>query len=549
MKFFNKQILFFSGIIIIIIILIPILIEVYWEKNTPEDFFFTGFLQSDQITYTALFRSVFERGNGFSYSYPYANPGAENPPVIFQIPFTLLAWLWKLSGGSLIIPWEIVRIIFGVGFFILLFIFASEVLRLFYPKKEKCLEFQWYIFLFFLILATGGGVAWFISLIKYNIYRFTETESLLNYMEVFTNVEESYHWWFLNIFRNIFYPLEMEYHFFFFLAIVGVIKKMPVFVLLGQIMACMSGVFVGIEISTILIVYFLLESLIQRKKEIVIHLLGSILIFLIFIYYYKIFLSRFPVAKSLVEQHKTNIHLLIPIREYISAYGILLILVPLIFLLKKTRNTIFNKDSGRLLIIWLIVVISLMLNDKWLGKRSIQPPHFTRGYLYTVLLTISAVGIFPYWEKLLNRQKKSAFVILLFAFLIFIPDNVLFVIEQLSEQPHLFVLSIPKETKEALDFLNSIPEREVAFSPERRFGDQIPAFSPHNSTYAQIYATAFDDEKTFTDKDFTNFVKEYSISLVVLPKIYIKYFYARGFISDKWKLIFENSMWSIYRPP
>ncbi|HQH12737.1 MAG TPA: hypothetical protein PLS31_09955, partial [Candidatus Sumerlaeota bacterium] len=93
-------------------------------------------MQSDQITYTALSRSVFERGNGVAYSYPYAAPSDENAAVNFQIPFTLLAWLWKITG-SIVISWEIIRLLFGAAFLFILYLTIWELFQSYFPDEQK----------------------------------------------------------------------------------------------------------------------------------------------------------------------------------------------------------------------------------------------------------------------------------------------------------------------------------------------------------------------------------------------------------------------------
>lgn len=551
----DKKFLIIAVILSILIVFIPIVLQIYWHKKTSDELWFCGFLQSDQIVYTALFRSVIEKGNGISYSYPYSQPGDENPPVFFQIPFTILAYLWKISANNLIIPWEIIRIIFGIGFFIVLFVSVFELFKLFYPDKKDKDNFNAHILLIFLILAFGGGIAWLISIIKFIIISLSNQGAAPNFLEIFGQVELSYHWWFLNLFRNIFYPLELQYHFLFFLAVLGVVRKNFPMVFAGQFLSCWSGVFVGIEISAILIPYFILEYIINRDKK---HLYQFILLslsFLLFVGYYNYLLPKYPVAGSLVEQHKSTIYDTIPLHSYFAAYGILLFTTPFVFINKKFRILIFRNPSGRFLLVWLLTVGGLIFNDKFLPTEKIfQPPHFTRGYFFTISVLISSLGLYPYWETFITKYNKYSKIFSILIFLFFIPDNILFLAERFSEPPHFLFLTIPKESKETFDFLNTIKTPKVIFSADRNLGGQIPAFTHHYSIFGLLYSTPFNEEKgIMAEKFFRNvdvdiFIKKYSINIIIIPKVLSANF-EKIIKQPNWEVIFQNPIWKIYEIP
>lgn len=534
-----------SIIIILLILAIPIVMNLHWRQNAPEGFWFTGFLQSDQITYTALFRSVFERGNGFAYAYPYAAPSADNPAVNFQMPFTLLAWLWRITG-SIVLSWEIVRLLFGAAFLFVVFLTMREMLKTFYPDEEQDAPFSIYVLGVFIILACGGGVAWLAALAR------SFGAQGVSFLERFQEAEGSYHWWFLNLFRNIFYPLELMYHAFFFLAIWGVLKKNYRLALAGQVLACLSGVFVGIEISGILIAFYIWEAVRQKNKESLMRLVWTLIVFALFAGYYGVFLPRFPIAKNLVEQHRVNIHDIIPMKEYLTAYGLMLFAALLAFLRRDFRRNLMGREAGRLIIVWLVVVAALVLNDKWLpAGRSLQPPHFTRGYLFAILTLIAACGFYPSWKSFAAKGKARLAGASLLLILLFIPDNILFVALRFRETPHPMVLTIPNESMQLFDFLNTLKEQRVVFSPERKLGDQIPAFTPHASILGQLYATPFNEEKSammerfFRGADVDLFIKKYEIDLIVIGRRSAEYFDTM-IRRPEWKPVYSNKLWAVY---
>jgi len=546
LKWHKYRVVFF--LVVVLCLSIPIITNVYWQKNAPEGFWFTGFLQSDQITYTALSRSVFERGNGVAYSYPYAAPSDENAAVNFQIPFTLLAWLWKITG-SIVISWEIIRLLFGAAFLFILYLTIWELFQSYFPDEQKEGRFGFYVNLVFVILAFGGGIAWLATLA-----RFMGSKDS-SFLTIFQKVEGVYHWWFLNLFRNIYYPLELMYHTFFFLAIWGVLKKDFRLALVGQILACASGVFVGIEISGILIVYYLWETARQKSRTSLRHFAGTLIVFALFANYYGVFLPRFPISKNLAEQHRVNIHDIIPMREYLAAYGLMLFAALFVLLKKDIRQNLLGREAGRLMFVWLIVVAALVLNDKWLpAGRSLQPPHFTRGYLFSILTLIAACGFYPIWKSFAAKEKSRLIYVSIFLILLFIPDNILFVAERFNEAPHPMVLMIPNESRQLFDYLNTLKVQRTVFCPERKLGDQIPAFTPHASILGQLYATPFNDEKSammerfFQGADVDLFIKKYGIDLIVIGMRSAEYFDAMV-RRPEWKRVYSNKLWTVYAIP
>ena len=529
-------------------------VQLYWKINTPAGFYFPGFLQSDQVTYTALFRSVITRGNGITYSYPYAAPGPENPPVYFQAPFTLLAWMWQVLGGNLLAPWEVLRYASAAIFFLALFLFARELFKRFYPTAYESNALPGYLVLFITVLLFGGGLAWFISLFKFILIKIGPRENPAGFLAVFGRTEGVYHWWFLNLFRNVFYPLELFYHALFFLALLGCLKKNPILIFTAQLLACLSGVFVGIQVSLLLILFFLVQALDKPNRETLLHLALANLVFLLMISYYKSFLPRHLIPAVLIEQHRESLYDLIPVHKYFAAYGLLVFSTPLVFLSQKFRKRMIQRREGRLVLCWLVVEGALILNDKFLPGKGFQPPHFTRGYFYSALVAVTALGVFPLWRKVIEKGGGKILLTAALVLAIFLPDNILFVAGRLSEPPHPSVLTITRHSKDTLDFLHGLEREQTVFCPERKFGYLVPAFTRHSSIFAELYVTPFNREKTRQVEDFfqnqgvEEFIHRYRISLIVLPGYpkLLRHF-ERNIKLPEWKRIYQNPGWRVYR--
>ena len=540
-----------SGLLICLACFIPVFTVIYWRSHPPEDFVNIGFLQPDQPTYTAFYRSVFERGNGFSYSSPYTTPGKDNPPVSFQLSFTLLAWIWKITGGRIILTWEIFRVIFGIGFFALVFVFAREVFSRFYPDAEKTAFGRWFIFSFFAILLLGGGVAWIIAGFHYLVSLLSGNPK--DYMVFFKGVERPYGDWFLCLFRNAFYPLELFHHFCFFLAAVGVLKKKPLLILSGQVLACMGGVFGGIEVSAVLLSFYAVEIILERKRRSLTLPIACMGVLILFLSYYKIFLTLFPATRSLIEQHELTHLGIIPPASFFPGYGIFLLAAPAVFLSGKFRRVVTGSREGRFLLVWIFVVTLLIQNDKILTySRSIQPSHFTRGYLYTALVTVSLLGIYPALVRLFEKKRTIAFFLPLVLLLILIPDNILYVSNYYLDTPLPLTLTHPVESMETFSFLNSLPEQETIFCSDLRMGNQIPALTPHHCMYGHLPVTPYAREKVDLGGDFMKnrnvdlFLEKYRVTLLV---IFLKnhYFFEERVRRHEWPILHENDWWRVYR--
>ena len=111
----TRQLIAVACLVALIINCIVGFINYSWFSRVPEGWVYLGTLQSDMQTYTAIFRELFENGNGFFYGSPNEIREFIAPPIFIQLPFIILGWLWHLSGFSIPAVWELFRI--GFTFF------------------------------------------------------------------------------------------------------------------------------------------------------------------------------------------------------------------------------------------------------------------------------------------------------------------------------------------------------------------------------------------------------------------------------------------------
>jgi hypothetical protein len=260
-----------------------------------------------------------------------------------------------------------------------------------------------------------------------------------------------------------------------------------------------------------------------------------------------------PVAKSLVDQHKLTLYETIPLHKCFPSYGILLLTTPLVFLNKNFREKIFKTHEGRFLFVWLIVVGGLIFHDKILPpKLTFQAPHFSRGYFFSILVLLSSLGLYQEIKKSLTKFKRMKIMFPILAILFFIPDNVLFIVDRLSENPHSFFLTISTESKQTLDFLNTVKPQKVVCSLDRNLGAIIPAFTNHYSIFGLLYATPFNEEKEILlfnkllqNKDVDFVIDKYKINIIIISQRYFSVF-DRKIARPEWKILYKNYFWKVY---
>ncbi len=537
----NRSHLPFPTIFGLLLILLYTIINLSWFTKTPEGWRYSGFLQSDQVTYTAIARGIFEGGTGITYACPYAIE-EDNPPLYFQLPFTLLAWLWHFGRLSFPVAWEVFRICFGLLSCLLLYRFIS----VYFLAGEHSGKTAGVIFIFICALFCGG-LAW-----PFALARWRSLGGGVPFIDALRATEAEYHWWALNFFRLPLYPLELMYHSVVFAALIFLVRRKNAAAVAMQLLAWLCNPFVGIELSLIVLACLSWQWFRQRDRKTLILVGISLTVLLAFVLYYQVILTSFPVGKSLVRQHEANLQPLIPLHRYLPAYGLWLVLVPFALLNENVRRMLFTERKGRVLLCFIGVVIVLSQNDKFLPGRGIQPPHFLRGYLFIGFCLL----IFTWVQEIVRRNGKFSAKILIPLALLFIfsiPDNALFLIELATRQPHPGLLTYPAETEEVLKFLENQSGSLRILNIDPKLGDWIPARTRHRPFIAEVYSTPFWAEKQkaiavlFRLGRNSGIIERYKIDLCIFPRV-LRSHYERRLKSDTDSIVFQNRLWFIVRP-
>ncbi|MCD6386406.1 hypothetical protein J7M23_11595, partial [Candidatus Sumerlaeota bacterium] len=513
-----------------------------WFSRVPEGWVYLGTLQTDVQTYTAIFRELFENGNGFFYGSPNEIREFIAPPIFIQLPFIILGWLWHLSGFSIPAVWELFRI----GFTFLFCISLALLLRVFIKQR------LWFLVAFVMSVFGSGSLVFLIALLKGGNVPPTP-DGLTSFLAQYYYSEQATHWWGLHLFRTLYYPVEIMTHSFFFLTLYFLLRRRLSLFTLFFFLTWFTGVFTAIELSAILVVFLLVELLLLKDKKSTSFLLTSSLIILVFLSYYKLFIPAYPVGKSLDIQHRQFPFPPLTFYDYITHYAWLLLFLLPSFFKGRFWHTLIHSPTGRLLLIWIGVVFLLTQNDKFLPGHGIQPPHFLRGYLF-LGLSILVVLWFSYFAENLPKNHKIFRLIVGIFLVIAMVDSFVFTLCMYNRIPHPEVSTIRLQTREILDYLNTLKTTRhiLVLSPNRHLDVIIPAQTPHRSYLADVMATPFWDEK-FNDLqqflmsgDVQPLLNKYHIDTLIVRRELFPFIQQWHLVALSLKLERQNTFWQLY---
>lgn len=539
----RRQTVIYALITSILIVILVGGINYSWFKRCPDSWVYLGTLQSDMQTYTAIFRELFENGNGFFYGSPHEIREHLAVPVFIQFPFILLGWLWRITSLSFPAVWEIFRILFTFFYCISL----ALLLKLFFKTRG------WFILAYIVCLFGSGSIVPFLAIVKGGGVPPT-SDGLSSLLASYYYTGQSMHWWGLHLFRNLFYPVELLIHACFFMTIYFLYRRMIVPFVILFFLTWFSGIFGAMELAGIILLWLVLEYTITKDRRIFIFIIIVLFISLIFVVYYKIFIPLYPAGKALEEQHREFPIPPVMLYDYVVHYSLLLVFLIPAFLYREFLKDVSSKPLLRLLIVWIVTVFLFSQNDKFMPGAGIQPPHFLRGYLF-----MSLAILLIYWFKFacqynLFDRRIAKTAIAVFCALTFV-ESLFFTVCMYERLPHPEVSTIRLQTKEMLDYLNTIDETRhvLTLSPNRHLDVILPAQTKHRPYLADCMATPFWSEKferlqRFISSGFeSDLFHEYNIDTLIVRREFFPFMQFWHPSRAKLHMEYENSFWKIYR--
>jgi hypothetical protein len=364
----------------------------------------TGFIQYDNVTYAAnAYQYNWAEHNSLFYtnrlndSHNYSN-------IYFNPQVFVLALLMRagVSPGYAVMMFTL----------ICAFVFFRIIIALYDSVKAN----DEYRTRNILLLAWGGGLLCAAGLFL-NAFRMTNHDF---WSSLFT-LDPAHGWWGLNLGRSLFFSLEAWYHLLFFATILGLVKRKWILAVFLLCILSLSHPFTGIELLLILLTWTVAEKFLIKKIQVPNYFLVSVLIVLGFhLWYYLVFLNRYPEHFSVFEQYSLNWRY--RFYHFIPAYCLAAALVILAASIPGWKKYVSNSNT-RLFLMWAVAAFALANHELFI--KPMQPLHFTRGYIWSAMMLAGLPALNAIW-KFFSEQGAGALFALLFSIL-FLSDNLLWI--------------------------------------------------------------------------------------------------------------------------
>ena len=469
------------------------------KGQLPEGRSYLGFTQFDQPYYYACGREAFENGNGLFYANPYSNL-PDSPRIYTHLVYLIFGYLWKFCGLSMGAIDQSLRFLAGPVMLIL----VIQIFRAALPQKR-------FVGLACVAVISCSGLAWLLALGRMSI------DYLLNlttpdfsqplalwiriYPESVGQMEGGYGEWNLDVLRNLTLTPEVIYHVLFFACILSLLKNRFYFALLFLFLAWWSHPFTGAELGLIVGGFLLVEWRFQGHRLRMPFIWASS-INALFLFYYLIFLNRFPEHASVAIQARQfgnpMLFGMIP-----PAFGVFSIFAVLYFFTRDARRGLKENPAIRLFLVWLICVMVLVFQDRILCfMKPWQPLHFARGYLFIPLVFFSICWFQQKSERTGLGRRWIPAVSLGAIILLQLPDDFFYLarLRQYLATPES-LYSISEANWNMLQKLDSIEGTLTVCSlnlPSRyaRLRYLVPVYTHHRVFAGHEYNTPFMAEKS-----------------------------------------------------
>ncbi|HRH37534.1 MAG TPA: hypothetical protein PK760_04275, partial [Flavobacteriales bacterium] len=454
----------------------------------------TGFVQYDQPYYMACARQYVDGAtNGLFYSSPFS--AAEHPPnIYFQPQIALLGWLWSVFGRD---P-GMLFVLFGCVFGLLCVRTCLRVLDHLLPDTGKWRALIAILFLW------GGGIFFLLG----SGFGLLHGAGLSEAWETAFRFDPEGGWWFLNLGRNLVYPLEAYYHFFFFSIVLAALRKKFVVVVMLSALLAISQPFTGVATLLMLIAWTGIEALIAGKERVrpwvPFALIGVLALTLM---YYMLFLPSDPEHRSLMEQWR------LPWKEegitIVGAYALVGALVLVRIRKAAALRSVLASSTQRLLLVQALVWFALENHDVFIAP--VQPLHFTRGYTWSALFLLGAPTLLSALKSMHARPRtlvlRASMVI---GLAVMLCDNATWLLVRANDNLHARGESVclARDQQQLFAWLTrEVPSGSLLVAQDPMTAYLALVYTPHRAFYSHHSNTPLEgmDEMHFSDDKIPDF--------------------------------------------
>jgi len=518
---------------------------------------FTGAPQGlDQWTYFSMARAVWRSPNFITYHYPY-ELFWPTPPVVFQLPITVLAWIGWFTG--LPIAFELGRIAGAAGTGAGVAVIGMHFPRGFWRK--------W----FYVAVVLGGGLFSFgamaASIDVAGINGLTEPHEYMRHSM------GPLLWWLPYLGMNFRMPLECIYHAMAIGVIACLMQQRHRLALIFGAMLWMSNPFSALAIHGAVVPWFAWSVLESRRGPAfrinVRRFLAWFFVNVAALLYYGWFLKRWPLFQDLDRMYAMTIHqplewwrLLLLVLPYGYGLAATLIVTPL-------RRAVWGRTKWRLFAIMAVVHLALMQHTALLGERSMQAFHYNRGYLHLALVVVAwrvlmvvlqhyrllrRSSALPFWKPWKPAIRRSGIVATLVAALVLISclDQIFFTMFTLSRPG-------PRDTVDSsyVKLARLIPDQPVPVLVYTEFGpgypgSYIPAFTPHIAwdAFETMIVPFYEKRVTLADEAFRGKYGGLATLGIDYAIVYASsHEKIEALVNQNWERVAEEGIAMLYKAP
>lgn len=332
----------------------------------------SGFIQGDMPTYVCYARGGRKDTLGVTYQNPHDLRPEEEAAHLVNLPIALVGWMVDMGLTGV----EIENALRALGGLCMLLLLAKLV--------ETCVGRRRWFWLSYLAIGAGGGFGWMVAMWQ-GYASGLSIEGIDALASGMFLVERDVYWWFVDLYRNLWYPLELIYHCLIFAQLLALMREKWAVSNFFLALACASNPFVGIQACGVQVGVFIVASTRPHRPSRV-ALSSAVAIIAAFLAFYTLYLPTDPVAESLTHQHRGALNRVLEVDVMVWAYGPALLgfaVVGLFVLARGWRSHWVVVPAMALCLVTLV----LSQNARFL-EPGLMPLHFTRGYLHTSLWLI-----------------------------------------------------------------------------------------------------------------------------------------------------------------
>ncbi|HJL19830.1 MAG TPA: hypothetical protein RMH99_29470 [Sandaracinaceae bacterium LLY-WYZ-13_1] len=421
--------------------LTAVLLTWFWRGDPA--FVLSGWFQGDMPTYVCYGRMTLESATTLTYASPH-DIRPEPAAWLVNLPITVTGWLLAagVPGG-----WagHALRLLFAPPMYAALGLLLRSIFR---PGR-------WF-WAAFLIVGVGGGFAWLGALVEVDLAAEHWPRA---WRAAVKDLESPYYWWFLDVFRNLTYPLELAYHAIVLAQLWALGNRRHGLSVVCFALACLSNPFVGIQAAGVECTTLALAWVRRRPRPSVRVTAAALAVAAAFVGYYAVLLPMDPAIRSLQEQHQHDLADPMTLESLLVGYGPAL-LAPLTLLDPSFRRWTWRRFAPVPLFVLAAWTAVLTQNTRFLEPdQSLMPMHFSRGWLQVALWPILLAWLqHRARHRVLRRPLEALALALVVATL---PDNALFVEDMYAVAPHRSSLRWDRNYEEVHALLREGPDRRV----------------------------------------------------------------------------------------